>query len=564
MTICPPNEFGGTSVSLFFARIVVEVSRSTQQLLAMVMTMYVSIWILLVVVVPSRAASLHSSMSDSSSSSYPRARRYANSLGRKKRSTIVDEDDDDFSSSAFNPIELWDDDEEEELMLAALERTGNYHHYDDDIYSYDEEDTNDGSEQEEEEVLTMDTSPFAKATTSRETKTEVTPARKPPPANDKQQTSARTHLDLKKQTSHKSRVVPPRETTPPPPPPSSSSTTTVFPKPERPRYNANNYQGIMPKTTSTTTTSSTATSSRTATTTTTTTTRPTVPVRPTMAGAATSRPKTKFGGATPKQSPSPRTGTVTPWVRKFVSSRPHDALLLVPREYLADGFNLVQLPLVIETLVGYPPDKNEFPVYKAALRKILSMEDEEEEGEEAAAGKEGGRDNAAIHERAAEMLYLLVHARYIASPRGLETVHRTLLHDDKATVFGRCPRVSCRGMPLLPYGSFELPEKTTHHHQPQRAQRYCCSCGEVFECWDSQCDGCGWGPSFCHLLLLSYGKQLVEHLQKHQIPPRNNNNNSGHHRLHPSTPSSSNNNNNMVTPSVFGFKVHPAALPSPR
>ena len=149
-------------------------------------------------------------------------------------------------------------------------------------------------------------------------------------------------------------------------------------------------------------------------------------------------------------------------------------------------------------------------------------------------------------QRAAEALYLMVHSRFVTSPRGLESIRRIIMTSSKSSsktqdqqfqhhaVFGRCPRISCRGMPLLPYGDqndyHSLSASSTqptnkqlqrYNYFQHRCKRYCCSCGEVSYCWDSKTDGCAWGPSFCHLFLLAHGQQVfpqvvVERLQQEQ------------------------------------------------
>ena len=129
-------------------------------------------------------------------------------------------------------------------------------------------------------------------------------------------------------------------------------------------------------------------------------------------------------------------------------------------------------------------------------------------------------------QRAAEILYALIHNRFVTSPRGLDTLRRTLLHHKD--IFGKCPRPSCRGMPMLPHGE-SFPGRNS--------QRYCCSCGQVWEWWDSKVDGSAWGPSLCHLYLLMYGKASL-----------------GGAGSMPQT------NPTATVPTIFGFQVHPAAL----
>lgn len=230
-------------------------------------------------------------------------------------------------------------------------------------------------------------------------------------------------------------------------------------------------------------------------------------------------PRRQMPQQTPPQRTPPRAmdsrtamlSYTTPWVIKFLQGRPKDALIAVPRDFLADGFNLVHLPPLIERLNG--STDTAFPLYKAALRVILSAEDVP--------------NVPPTVQRAAEMLYTLVHARFITSPRGLDTVRRLLLHDK--TMFGKCPRPSCRGMPLLPHGE-------TSEYSGHGAQRYCCACGQAWEFWDSQVDGSAWGRTFCHLYLLTYGNKELGRIASPMPQTRS------------------------TVPTVFGFQVHTAAL----
>ena len=165
--------------------------------------------------------------------------------------------------------------------------------------------------------------------------------------------------------------------------------------------------------------------------------------------------------------------TTSLWVRTFLSARPKDTLLPIPREYLSDGFNLVQLAPIVEKIGrmegGYLPpalqsSDTSFPLFKAALRLILSNDD--------------GPTPLSV-QRAAEVLYTLVHARYVISPRGLDTVRRVLRRSDGTVnpIFGRCPRIRCRGMPLLPCGDSDSFDP--RNSVSTRAKRYCSCCGEV-------------------------------------------------------------------------------------
>jgi len=276
----------------------------------------------------------------------------------------------------------------------------------------------------------------------------------------------------------------------------------------------------------------------------------------------------------------------TPWARKFILSRPRDALLPIPREYLSDGFNLVQLAPVVERAVTVmnlrgkdtpshidnvdvdvdlkgsasssvtaTAKLSNVSLYKAALKLILETE---EEGSSSSGTMRNGLSAASIAnshskytpfqiQKAAEVLYTLVHARYVTSPRGLDTIRRMFKRNALASggiepIFGRCSRLACGGMPLLPIGISDRYDIGGKGGAGRKAMRFCPSCRETFFMWDSKIDGAAWGTSFCNLFLMAQGSEVFGEwwrkgrsaglLETVLDQPR---------------------------PKVFGFPIHPAA-----
>ena len=244
-----------------------------------------------------------------------------------------------------------------------------------------------------------------------------------------------------------------------------------------------------------------------------------------------------------QQAPQTTMSMTTPWARKFILSRPKDALLPIPREFLSDGFNLVQLGPIVDKAVlamnlqgkeessTIQEKENQSPLsnlslYKSALKLILEEADSTEETSIAY--------NHAIYsstqiQKAAEVLYSLVHARYVSSPRGLDTIRRMFLRNAKMNVqkksnensmsntspnteigaiFGRCSRIQCKGTPFLPIGLSDRYDIGETEGQMRKAMRLCPCCRETFVMWDSRVDGAAWGTSFAYLFLMTQGSNV--------------------------------------------------------
>jgi len=72
-------------------------------------------------------------------------------------------------------------------------------------------------------------------------------------------------------------------------------------------------------------------------------------------------------------------------------------------------------------------------------------------------------------ESAAEMLYGLIHVRYILTSRGMAAMFEKF----KNCEFGRCPRVLCNGQPCLPIGTSDVPRQAT-------VKIFCPKCCDIF------------------------------------------------------------------------------------
>ncbi|KAL2322965.1 hypothetical protein Fmac_027344 [Flemingia macrophylla] len=121
-------------------------------------------------------------------------------------------------------------------------------------------------------------------------------------------------------------------------------------------------------------------------------------------------------------------------------------------------------------------------------------------------------------ESAAEMLYGMIHARYVLTSKGMAA----MLDKYKNYDFGRCPRVYCSGQPCLPVGQSDIPRSST-------VKIYCPRCEDLYyprSKYQGNIDGAYFGTTFPHLFLMTYGQ------------------------LKPQKPSQG------YVPRVFGFKLH--------
>ena len=184
-----------------------------------------------------------------------------------------------------------------------------------------------------------------------------------------------------------------------------------------------------------------------------------------------------------KRPSTSSTGT-TQWIREYLSTHRRDHLLPVPRDFIVDGFNLQRLQDIVEAAV--PPSSP--GIFRAALRLILDQKPLTTANSKIKTAPQVTGPNTAVTKAstskptplfppeevqkvAAEILYPLIHSRFVVSPRGLLAVNRALRQN--GALFGRCPRQFCKGNALLPCGFSDS------EVGKGRCMRYCCSCGEV-------------------------------------------------------------------------------------
>jgi hypothetical protein len=168
----------------------------------------------------------------------------------------------------------------------------------------------------------------------------------------------------------------------------------------------------------------------------------------------------------------------------------------VDEAYIQDEFNLTGLSAMV-------------PYYDYALDTILDID---------TALDTLSEEQQELVDSAAELLYGLIHARFILTPRGLNAM--ATKYED--VTFGRCHRVHCEGQPMLPVGRSDFSRKFG-------VTLYCPRCNDIYypkSRRHGKLDGAFFGTTFPHLFLITF-PQLV-----------------------PAAPA------DVYTPRIFGFRMH--------
>ena len=217
----------------------------------------------------------------------------------------------------------------------------------------------------------------------------------------------------------------------------------------------------------------------------------------------------------------------------------HEYFAEVSEDFIEDDFNLTGLQAQV-------------PMYKDALEMILDVEpsesgsemsEEEEEEEEEDDGllgdeldepvqngstQQSPRRTSGLHdgsgtrrhtrhpsdtsviESSAELLYGLIHARFITSRPGIQQMWDKYEHNH----FGVCPRVYCHGARVVPVGLSDTPGQQT-------VKLFCPSCLDVYTPPNSRfqaVDGAFFGSTFGCLFFMTFPDIEVAPRRKNRDP----------------------------------------------
>lgn len=166
------------------------------------------------------------------------------------------------------------------------------------------------------------------------------------------------------------------------------------------------------------------------------------------------------------------------WVEWFCRLRGNEFFVEVDQEYISDDFNLTGLSQIV-------------PYYDEALRVILDDDDHDQMNDE---------ETAAL-ESATQMLYGLIHARFLQTNRGIHALYEKFSNG----VYGTCWNEIClkdRSY-VLPVGSDVIGHGS--------ANVYCPKCGECYVPRSGklqQLDGSYFGSSAAHMLVLQFSTSI--------------------------------------------------------
>ncbi|KAJ6515824.1 casein kinase II regulatory subunit-domain-containing protein [Mycena sanguinolenta] len=234
------------------------------------------------------------------------------------------------------------------------------------------------------------------------------------------------------------------------------------------------------------------------------------------------------------------TSTLT-WISWFCSLPGHEYFCEVTEDFIEDDFNLTGLNSMV-------------PFWKEAMEMVLDVEPDEDASK---------IPDVSIVESSAEMLYGLVHQRYILGRAGQQAM------GDKyeSGIFGSCPRVYCVGCNVVPCGRSDLPGIDT-------VKLFCPNCNDIYVPPSSRfqgVDGAFFGTTFAHLFFQNYRESAPAPFWK--AP-------SSSGSLSPRTSAAASRNSPFVNPNpyggqkraagyvyvprIYGFKVSDRAKCGPR
>ncbi|XP_022167381.1 casein kinase II subunit beta-like [Myzus persicae] len=160
------------------------------------------------------------------------------------------------------------------------------------------------------------------------------------------------------------------------------------------------------------------------------------------------------------------------WIKRLLSKPENSFMCAVDIPYIQDTFNHVGLEKTL-------------PDYEAAVRVVL---------DDAPVSRSCKDDPDS--QSSAELVYGLIHARYVMTPRGVAKI----LEKYMAGCFGQCPRENCKRSAVLPIGLDDVVGENT-------VRIYCPRCMDVYNpppgAKGAAVDGAYFGTGLPHMVLMT-------------------------------------------------------------
>jgi casein kinase II subunit beta len=277
------------------------------------------------------------------------------------------------------------------------------------------------------------------------------------------------------------------------------------------------------------------------------------------------------------------------WIASFCNVIGHEYFVEVSEDFIEDDFNLTGLGAIVP-MYRYSggPDQSKHSAddeelrYKEALEMILDVEPESS-SESLGSASESLSENATSYRRprghqrsasdysmietSAELLYGLVHQRFITSRGGIQVMYEKYLLNH----FGFCPRVNCNSARVLPCGYSDTPGTET-------VKLFCPSCCDIYVPPNSRfqtVDGAYFGTTFPTLFLMTFPELDISGNGKKEAIPSNSLNSVGGKKGGSGTlPPINGVPENNIAPGlgkgkryemrIYGFRVNERARSGPR
>ncbi|KAK8877959.1 hypothetical protein M9Y10_004722 [Tritrichomonas musculus] len=175
------------------------------------------------------------------------------------------------------------------------------------------------------------------------------------------------------------------------------------------------------------------------------------------------------------------------WIDQFLDQPKAKLFIRIDDEFLQNSFNITGLKQKLKYFT---------PAYELIRRNTTTS-------------SRGEVDIETI-EKEAEVLYGLIHARYLLTRQGMQLMFEKYQRNE----FQICPRVYCKGIVCLPYGISEEPGEHS-------LKMFCPCCNDVYNVTDHELihvDGAYFGPSWVHMFLQKYSSIIPRDPPRVYVP----------------------------------------------